>query len=154
MLPSEVTMEAIEFFVAGIPKPQPRPRAFARMLPGGKAIARVYEAGTAEAWKGDVARASEAHRPAAPLEGPVALTLAFLLPRPKRLMRAKDPEEAIWAPDGRGDVDNLAKAVIDAMTVLRWWHDDAQVVQLGVTKHFAGKQEGSGVLIEVREIEP
>ena len=40
-------MAPIEFFVEGDPKPQPRPRAFARKI-GNKFMARVYDAGTAE----------------------------------------------------------------------------------------------------------
>lgn len=44
----------ITFFIHGDPKPQPRPRAFARRM-GAKFVARVYDAGTAEGWKSQIA---------------------------------------------------------------------------------------------------
>ena len=56
-------MTPILFFVRGEPKGQPRPRSFALRGKGGKPILsktgqpiiRVYESGTAEEWKSQVA---------------------------------------------------------------------------------------------------
>jgi Holliday junction resolvase RusA-like endonuclease len=66
--------EAVEFNVDGLPKGQPRPRAFARKV-GDRVVARVHDSGSAEGWKSDVARASMPHRPAAPLDGPIVIAM-------------------------------------------------------------------------------
>jgi hypothetical protein len=46
--------------------------------------------------------------PMVPIESHVSLALVFYLPRPKALMRKRDPEGEI-SHTGRGDVDNFAK---------------------------------------------
>lgn len=120
------------FRANGIPKGQPRPRAFARKMDNGKFRARVYDAGTAEAWKSDVARACE------PLAGrrliePIRLTLTFYFPRPKSHYRtngALKPSAPRLIHDSAPDVDNAAKAVLDAMTHIGVWQDDDQVTIL------------------------
>lgn len=121
------------FTVYGIPKAQPRPRAFARKF-GNKYSARVYDAGTAEGWKSLVAVAGRQHCPAQPLTVPIALAIKFYLPRPKRLCRRSDPTGEMPCPT-KPDIENLAKAVMDCMTQAGWWVDDSQVVEL-----FAGKR--------------
>lgn len=68
--------------------------------------------------------------------GPVAVRLHFILPRPDRLCRKKDPDGLMLAPV-RPDVDNLAKAVLDGMK--RIWVDDAQVCWKLATKEYAEK---------------
>jgi len=132
------------FFAAGEPKPQPRARAFAR---GGHA--RVYDAGTAEGWKGCVALAAREHLPAAPIAGPVALRLDIRLPRPKAHFTKKGlrPDAPIYVCAGRGDADNFAKAVMDALTQIGLWKDDIQVVRLEVEKLY-GEQPGAWVTVE------
>lgn len=70
------------------------------------------------------------------MEGPVIVSLSFRFPRPKRLLKKSSPSGAIWC-DGGGDVDNLAKAVLDCLTDAGWWHDDRQVVILHVLKDYA-----------------
>ena len=136
------------FEVRGLPKPQPRPRAFAKKV-GKKILVRAYDKGTAEAWKQDVVTAGRQHRPTEPLNGSVSVRVKFLMPRPKRLMRKKDDDGPIWAT-GKPDVDNLAKAVLDAMTLDGWWGDDAQVVDLRVSKCYHAKAGVPGANVSVR----
>jgi Holliday junction resolvase RusA-like endonuclease len=140
-------MDAIQFFAAGIPKAQPRPRAFARFI-GGKAVARVYEAGTAEAWKGDIARAAQRHRPARPIEGPIRVDIHFIFPRPKRLLKKKSPAGRI-EHTAKPDRDNLDKAALDCLTTLGFWPDDAAVCKGGPEKSYAaiGEQPGAHFII-------
>jgi len=141
----------LAFYVRGLPKAQPRPRAFARKM-GGKVVARVFEAGTAEAWKADVIRCGEPHRPESPIEGPVSVEIDFMLPRPKRLMRRKDPDGVMWATC-KPDVDNLSKAVLDALTTDGWWRDDAQVVESTTRKVYHAKDGTPGALVCIEQIE-
>jgi Holliday junction resolvase RusA-like endonuclease len=140
-------MAEYSFVVAGLPKGQPRPRAFARMM-GARAVARVYESGTAEGWKGDIAIASAKSKPDRPLSGPVRVDITWLLPRPKRLMRRVDPEGEMPCT-AKPDRDNLDKAVLDAMTRLGWWADDAQVYAGYIEKLYHAKSGRPGARVKV-----
>lgn len=137
----------IRFLVQGEPKPQPRPRAFARKMASGHFAARVFDAGTAEAWKSQVAAASQPFLPPSPYTGALCVTLVFDLPRPKGHYTTKGAltSSAPAHPTGRNDVDNLAKAVLDALTQIGLWQDDGQVVQLSVAKQYA--QRGGALII-------
>ena len=134
--------KAITFLVNGEPKGQPRPRAFARRM-GDKFVARVFDAGTAENWKGAVAFVARNHAPEALLDGPVTMELWFHFARPKAHFRAGDPDKGLRpnAPHyhtGKPDADNLAKAVLDALTKMGiFWRDDSQVARLLVRKSYA-----------------
>lgn len=57
-----------------------------------------------------------------PLEGPLALTASFVLPRPKSAPKAR------WAPHGRPDLSHLLRALEDALTQSGLIVDDAQFV--------------------------
>ena len=146
------TPTEIRFWVPGIPKPQPRPRAFAMRVKGtGKSSARVYNPGTAEAWKNDIAIAARDHIPAEPLTGPIFCAIGFYLPRPKRLMRKKDPQHTLYHYR-KPDRDNLDKAVLDALTHLGFWHDDAQVCEGGARKLYHTKTGRPGAYITIRPL--
>lgn len=138
MSPSEV----ISFFATGEPKGQPRPRAFARRM-GNRYVARVFDAGTAESWKQQVAVAAMQHAPTDPLLGPLNVELWFHFSRPKSHYKGGKYERGLAdnAPKwhtGKPDADNLAKAVLDALTQIgKFWRDDAQVARLVVRKHYA-----------------
>lgn len=142
----------VEFFARGLPKGQPRPRAFARKM-GGKYVARVFDAGTAEQWKSQVAMAAELVRPDQPFAGPVSLALHFNFPRPKAHFKGKGHLLKDSAPcfcTSKPDADNLAKAVMDALTQLGgFWKDDAQVTRLLISKSYT--DECSGCLVVMKE---
>lgn len=131
------------FDVHGEPKGQPRPRAFAC---DGKA--RVYDPGTAEGWKGAIALAFKDHLPAQPFECPIKLGVTFYFPRPARLNRAKDPDGPV-PHTAKPDTDNAIKAVMDTLTTIGVWRDDAQVVSLAAEKFYAAKGAPSGALIQI-----
>jgi Holliday junction resolvase RusA-like endonuclease len=136
-------MKLVEFFVSGSPKGQPRPRAFAR---GGKA--RVYDPGTAEGWKGQIALAAKGHLPPEPIETAVGVQLDFYLPRPKGHFGRKGLlASAPPYPLGKPDLDNLAKAVLDALVVIGFLRDDRLVRRLSISKHYAEAALGCHVRI-------
>jgi Holliday junction resolvase RusA-like endonuclease len=143
-------MSHVIFFAQGEPKPQPRPRAFARNMGGGKFSARVYEAGTAEGWKSMVAMAAKPHLPKEPFTDPLSVQVDFYLPRPKAHMssnglfvKASSPSH----PMNKMDCDNLAKAVLDTLTQIGMWKDDGQIVSLCVSKNYATERSGASVEI-------
>lgn len=144
-------MNPITFTVRGEPKAQPRPRAFARKFGNGKVAARMYDAGTAEGWKGLIALAAKPFMPAAPIEGPLRVDIDFFFPRPGRLMRKKDPDVPI-PHDSKPDRDNCEKAVLDALTQLGFWRDDAQVCEGEVRKFYASKSGTPHAKIQISAV--
>ena len=140
----------LAFFAAGIPKGQPRPRAFSR---GGHA--RVFDPGTAEGWKSCVAVAAQPHRGRFGMSGPLGVEIVFTFPRPKTHYRKAGlrPEAPLWHV-AKPDADNAAKAVLDALTQIGVWDDDALVASLRVEKKYGGRP-GAFIAIEplVREDE-
>lgn len=139
---------AISFSVRGTPKPQPRARAVRR-----GAHAGVYDPGTAESWKALVVLSARPYRPATPLESALRVSIDFLLPRPKRLMRKRDePGELFCA--AKPDRDNCEKAVLDALGQDGWWRDDAQVCAGEVRKFYHAKDGVPGARITIEELSP
>jgi Holliday junction resolvase RusA-like endonuclease len=129
-------MTPISFFAEGVPKGQPRPRAFAM---NGKA--RVYDPGTAEGWKSAVAVAARPFLSTRFTE-PVSIAIVFVLPRPKKhfftgkkadLLR---PDAPLY--DGRKpDLDNYEKAVWDSLVIIGLLADDCLIVKSDSTKIFS-----------------
>lgn len=139
----------ITFTAYGDPKPQPRPRAFARNMGGGKFAARVYDAGTAEGWKSQVALAAKRFLPAEPLAMPLSVNLDFLIARPKSHFTSKGNRKpsAPDCPVNKMDCDNLAKGVLDALTQIGMWQDDGQIVRLNISKSYVRDRAGAQIEI-------
>lgn len=135
------------WFAKGLPKGQPRPRAFVR----GKRAA-VYDPGTAEGWKGQIALACR-DLENRKLEGALAVSLTFYMPRPKSHFNSKGiikPTAPVFLHMQKPDVDNLAKAVLDALTGIGAWHDDAQVCDLQISRYFCGGDVTEGCRIIIK----
>ena len=135
----------IEFFVAGEPKGQPRPRA---AFHNGRA--RVYDPGTAENWKSQIALAAKPLVPDQPLDVPIKLKVDFYMPRPKAHfgksgLKYGSPVRHTKKPD----LDNLEKAVMDALTEVGIWRDDSLVCVKSTRKHYTDTQTpGANIIIE------
>lgn len=143
-------MTPISFHVPGIPKAQPRPRAFAKKF-GDKYQARVYDAKTAEGWKSQIAIAARTSIPTSPIDGPIRVDIDFIFPRPQRLMRKADVDGEIFH-ESKPDRDNLEKAVLDCLTTLAFWHDDGQVCDGRVRKLYQAKGGFTGARIRIEPI--
>ncbi len=63
-----------------------------------------------------------------------------------------DPKDRAWRPYG-GDLDNYAKAVLDAANELIW-HDDRQITSLLVRKFIAARKEESSIELSVSPLLP
>ena len=154
---SEVILQRVPlhtFRANGIPKGQPRPRAFVR---GNRAA--VYDPGTAEGWKSCIAMAARE------IEGklyhqPLSVTLTFFMPRPKSHFKTSGqlkPAAPRFMHDSKPDADNLAKAVLDALTGIRAWLDDDQVCELTIRKYWESERNGPqtdppGCIIRITEL--
>lgn len=123
------------FFVPGAPVPQGRARSF-RL---GDGIGH-YDDPKSKAWKKVVAQVASLQKGRFHV-GPVSIMLSFYLAAPKSL---KDYAQHTKKPD----VDNLSKAILDALNGI-CYDDDSQVVELAVTKEYAfNNAEGVRVNIQ------
>jgi Holliday junction resolvase RusA-like endonuclease len=118
---------------------------------------RIYTPNNADQWKAEVRSAvdemstveGDGGGPSSLFDGPLALHLTFYLTRPQRLMRKADPIGPV-SHVATPDVDNLTKAVMDALTdTKRVWRDDSQVQDLLVSKRYSGKNGVTGCLISI-----
>ncbi len=81
-------------------------------------------------------------------EGPVRLSVAFYLPRPKKYLTAKTAGEPI-AHVTKPDLDKLVRSVKDALTKVIWT-DDSQVTELEAAKHYTVNGRPPQVTITVQ----
>lgn len=123
----------IKFSVEGNPVPQGRPRFFRR----GNHVG-AYDPAKSRVWKKLVADTASAHG-CKPLDGPLYLSAHFRIQRPKT-MTVIEPHYK------RPDIDNLIKALKDALTGI-CWHDDAQVCFLITSKTYS---DTPGVDVEIK----
>lgn len=110
------------------PLPKGRPR-FGRGNVYTPASTRAYE--NAVGWAAKIAM-----RGRRLFYGPVKLEAAFYLAPPRSFLKPKNPfaDFAI----GRPDLDNLLKAVLDALNHIVV-HDDLQIVALSTSKRYAAE---------------
>lgn len=107
----------------------------------------VVENPNAKAAKADIVSMFAQYAPKEPYDGAVKLSLVFLYGYPK-----STPKKVVNA-GGRPmvkapDADGIAAGVMDAMTRLRFWHDDAQVSCLRVEKWQVPNNCGISVTVE------
>lgn len=152
-------MTTITFAAKGTPKGQPRARAFARNM-GGKYVARMYDAGTADDWKEAVwlALREELRRLGRTVatDQPVDVAMIFLMPRPKSHFGARGLKDSSPAAHkAKPDLDNLCKLVMDVVTRSEAvWVDDSQVVSITAEKRYANASEFPGCIVTISPAEP
>lgn len=145
-------MSRIEFVVPSVPIAQPRQRQAVRQM-GGKAVATNYTPAKhpVNAFKAAVQAAyQQAAGDRAPIDGPVRLTLLFVMPRPKGKFWKTKPMPRYWHTS-KPDSDNLEKGVKDALNKLAWL-DDSQVVDTRNAKVVASGDEAAKVSIVIEAI--
>jgi len=134
---------AARLAIPGDPVAQPRARVSTR---GGFARAYVPRGHAVHAYRQAIEVAAQA-ADMKPTEAAVSVWLSFTFGRPKSHMTARGVKKTAPALP-REDVDNLAKAVLDALTC-HAWHDDKQVAELHVLKQY-GTAGSTEVTIETR----
>ncbi len=126
----------LAFTVFGVAQPKGNMRAI--NIPGMKFPIVTDSNRSVKSWSQLVAEGANRALGALPaaergvLEGPVRLTMAFYLPRPKKFQRRGVPVAHLTAPDW----DKLSRAVSDALTHVVY-RDDKQVVEAIVGKFYA-----------------
>jgi Holliday junction resolvase RusA-like endonuclease len=125
---------AVYFVVTGKPTGKGRPRAstrggFVRMYTDAKTLG--YEAAIAD-------EAARAMGKMEPFETPMQMQVSCYYPIPKSWSKKKqqDAVDGELYPKVKPDLDNVAKAVLDAINGIVYV-DDAQVINLVATKRYA-----------------
>jgi Holliday junction resolvase RusA-like endonuclease len=113
----------------------------------------MYSPGTSNEWKACVIHSLRGLAGTFPAGTPVRCDLTFRMPRPKGHLGTgknaqKIKESAPRQPTGKPDMDNLAKAVYDALTAAGVWSDDSQVTNGRVRKRWAEGATGCEILIQ------
>lgn len=77
------------------------------------------------------------HKPASPLGGALSVSIVFYFPfkktEKKRVIKAGLPVPKTTKPD----LDNMVKNLLDAMTKLGYWADDALIFDLTLKKYYS-----------------
>ena len=144
----------VELSVTGKPVGQPRVKSRS-FIKNGKPISTVYTPKVADQWKSLVRLQARLKARRRLLEGPLIVTLTFYMPRPKSHYRTGKYSDQLKdnAPtyhDKKPDIDNLVKAVFDAIGDSKViWKDDNQVAAMNVLVCYSKKP---GVEIKIREL--
>lgn len=143
--------------MAGLPAPQGSKRAFLNRHTG-KPVVLEMGGQKLKEWRSivrDVAvkfMLEEFHGVGRkPLTGPLGVSLAFTLPKPKSAPKTR----RTW-PDKRPDLDKLVRSTLDGLTG-PVFADDSQVVQLNTWKNYPDGPAGlcldySGVIVGIWQI--
>ena len=110
--------------------------------------ARLYTPAKTASWEQSAAQVMRKLWAQAPYEGPVHLVILACSSRPKRLLRKKDPDGRMLRPT-KPDVDNVAKAVADAMVKAGVLRDDVQVTTLTARSLYVARDEGPRVEVSI-----
>jgi len=133
--------DAVRFTVYGIARPKGSTRAF--MPKGARFPIVTSDNKSVRGWEESVRAAIQQHCADTFFHGPVAVRIVFELPRPKTLPKR------VTAHVKKPDLDKLARGSLDAMKGVLW-NDDAQVVELQVSKRYAPVQPQARVEVEGR----
>lgn len=127
----------IEFFVPGVPVAKGRPRAYRRK----NGSIGAYTPDKTVVWEETIKYYAMKVRPDKPIDGPIKLILEFKMPKSKNAEKQKRQH-----PTTKPDLDNLEKAVMDALNGIMWT-DDARVCQKISSKIYANESCERGVCI-------
>lgn len=143
----------IRLTVRGTPAPQGS-KSFKGMSKAGRAIL-TESSKKVRPWRQDVKAAAEALRErtgAAPIDGPVVVSMVFTLQKP-----ASAPKRRRTYPMRTPDLSKLARSTEDALTDAGIWADDARVIEYSrLAKVYPGEDphalDTPGVVIEIMEV--
>jgi len=153
-------LSAFEFIAYGRPATAGSKRAFA-IRRNGRFTGRVAvtdDSTRTKSWQAAVAQSAIDAHDGDCLRGPVRLAVAFYFHRPRShygtgrnaaRVRAAAPARHVVRPD----LLKLTRAIEDALTGVLW-HDDAQVCEELLSKHFAEEGEPERVRVKVTPLEP
>lgn len=125
-----------DFHVTGIPTAQGSKKYVGngKMIESAKGLPR---------WRRAVKKAAEAAKGSLdPLDGPLVLTVDFFMPAPAKSKFGN-------MPAGPPDLDKLLRGVGDALTQSKIIADDARIVTIHATKHWAADEPGAHIRLRM-----
>lgn len=142
----------ISFTVPGLPIAQPRQRHRNITARNGASFIQNYTPtkSPVNEFKAAVRMAFAQACGGQPLDGPVALRVLFVFPRPKGMIWKKRPMPGTYHAK-KPDLDNLAKSLKDALKGLAWL-DDSQVAQMVADKVIAAGDEQARTEVRIRRL--
>ena len=138
----------INFRVIGIPKPQARPKVFHRTLKNGQSFTSTYSPKTDWFHLVYVEALKQKEKLSSRFSGALGVALQFGMPIPKSISKKKRAE--LKYVSKKPDIDNLVKAVLDAINQVGIWEDDSQIAVLETSKTYS-EEPGCTILIEELE---
>lgn len=144
------SLAEFKFVALGTPKPKARPRTVRNVHTG---FVQTYTPDATVSW--EQAIAWQAKQALAWMEVNHPGEVGTYLPFSQRLMcdmqfnmaRPKSLPKKVLYPRSGGDIDNLAKSVLDALQNVNVIADDKTVTDISVTKRFATVEHPEGVEI-------
>lgn len=94
-----------------------------------------------KSWRQEIVEAMLRCKPPQPLDCAVAVSILIYVPRPRTHYRTGvqagelKPNAARVPPSGR-DIDKIARAILDAGQIARWWVNDARVSDLQMRRRY------------------
>lgn len=131
------TSESIEFFM-----PMRPPTATHQMKKINWKSRAIYEPAGVKDARAKLTAHLAKHRPQKPLTGPIRLIVKWLYRR--------DITQPIYKPT-RPDLDNAQKLLMDCMTDLGFWQDDAQIASMIIEKFWSPGTPGIYIRVESLE---
>lgn len=133
----------MNLFIPGIPRPQ----GSKRHVGGGRLIEQSKHLGP---WRRTVIDAlHESGMAQAKIDGPVSVQLSFHMPRPQYHYNKHGQirVDALQFHIQRPDVDKLARAILDSLTIAAVISDDSIVAELYAAKYYANSEPGVQISI-------
>ena len=121
----------MKFIIHAVPYPKGRPKVARNGHVYTPTATREYEELIVSEW-------NIQHGKAAPIENPIAVRVMFYMPIPKATSKKARERMAagLEVPAKKPDIDNLLKAVLDALNG-KCYHDDNQLVEISAKKLYS-----------------
>lgn len=124
---------AIKFTINIKPEPQARPRFSSR-----GSFVQTYDPPKSKKYKKKVIEIAKQYAPSSPISNPIRMGIVFYVPIPKSKSKVWR-QRAIAGkeyPAVRPDIDNYAKAILDALNGIIF-SDDGKIVELQIFKRYS-----------------
>lgn len=148
---------SLRLFIPGKPVPKGRPRGRAVQKAGAKAWVQFYSDENTVTWEQWVAgqvtqqlirlSVADGSKAAMPFEGRTLISLRFNFVKPK-----STPSSVLYPVKSRTDVDNLAKAILDALQNAQVLVNDNIVTDLTAIKRYVSDGHPEGVEIDITSV--
>ena len=108
--------------------------------PNGSSVVVVTDSNdkALKSWRQEIVEAMLRTKPPQPLNSAVAVSILIYVPRPRAHYRTNGElkPNAARVPAAGRDIDKIARAILDAGQIARWWVNDARVADLRLRRRY------------------